>query len=529
MNTTYRVTIGDYIEEFLNGTKKGVATLKEIYKYVRNLSPETAEETIRCAIYRDRKQRFKRVAKGVYMVTGEKTASLIIEGDGRKLDEIEDESIDCIITDHPWDDSKSHKSGNQKNFADYDCFVYTQDDFNQKARVLKDGAFLAEFLPLENANNYLYLQNIKEMAKNAGFNYYAKVTWKKGEIGTTNTGRTTKEGEDIMIFYKGKKSRKLSEDRISGYRTKSILPFIIDIPIKKIRKTKKNPNIIPSHQAEKPIELYEFLIENLTLENEVCLDSFGGSLNLVKACVNKNRFGIAYEKCREFIVNGVKKFNAIKLYESEEYVQENDCSNECSEEVLNLQISLNSENNLADSETLLKDDLTVIEDTVKSEIPKEVTEFQLKFLNSIKEKRTHMLSSSDIDTINKANEDSFSLASTINELFNKIVKLGYSNYPVPVFDINLEDYTYLNQMEAEICNMFDAKFEDIYLKDYYTNYKIETRAFIEYCLSQKRIFTFESIKVGLNSLISDYIKYIQKNHTKLNYIRSEKLLKEFFA
>ena len=30
MNTTYNLTIGDRIEMFLEGTKKGVATLKEI-------------------------------------------------------------------------------------------------------------------------------------------------------------------------------------------------------------------------------------------------------------------------------------------------------------------------------------------------------------------------------------------------------------------------------------------------------------------------------------------------------------------
>lgn len=528
MDTTYKLTIGDYIEQFLQGTLGGVATLKEIYKYVRDLSPETAEETIRCAIYRDRKQRFKRVAKGVYMIVGKKTASLIIEGDGRKLDEIDDESIDCIITDHPWDDSKSHKSGNQKNFADYDCFVYTQDDFNQKARVLKDGAFLAEFLPLENANNYLYLQKIKEMAKNAGFNYYAKITWKKGVVGTTNTGRTTKEGEDIMIFYKGKKSRKLSEDRISGYRTKNILPFMVDIPIKKIRKTKKNPNVIPSHQAEKPIELYEFLLENLTLEEEVCLDSFGGSLNLVKACVNKNRFGIAYEKCREFIVNGVKKFGAVKLYESEEYIEENDCSDGYSEETLNLQVSLNSENDLTDSEIQLKDDLTVTKDTVKSEIPKEVTEFQLNFLKNIKEKRAHMLKSDDIELIDNANNSLSELSLSVNELFNKIVKLGYSNYPTPIFNIGLEQYTYLNGLDAEINKIFNRKFTDIYLKDYYTNYKIEARAFIEFCVLEGRT-DFASIQSDFVNLISRYTNYIQKNHTKLNYKRSEKLITEFFA
>ena len=113
MNTTYNLTIGDRIEMFLEGTKKGVATLKEIYNFIS----DKPEETVRCAIYRDKKNRFKKVAKGVYMLIGKETASLLISGDGRALNEIEDNSIDAIITDHPWSDAKAHKSGNQKKLC----------------------------------------------------------------------------------------------------------------------------------------------------------------------------------------------------------------------------------------------------------------------------------------------------------------------------------------------------------------------------------------------------------------------------
>lgn len=488
MNTTYNLTIGDRIEMFLEGTKKGVATLKEIYSVIT----DKPEETVRCAIYRDSKKRFKKVAKGVYMLAGKETASLLINGDGRSLKEIEDESIDAIITDHPWSDKKAHKSGNQKNFADYDTFRYTLEDFKAKARVLKDGAYLAEFLPVESATNYEYLYEIKQMAKEAGLNYYAKVTWRKAPEGVINNGRTTKGVEDVCIFYKGKKPRRLSETKSKPYFTSKMLSYTIDIPA--------NKGKAKNHQAEKPIALYDYLIDMLTDVKDVCLDQFGGACNLLQSAIRKNRFGIAYELCTDFVKKAVDRFECITLFNADDIVQEEENNEDVEAETVTIET-----------------------------IPAEATEFQLKFLNKIKEKRAHMLSSSDIETINKANEDSFSLASTINELFNKIVKLGYSNYPVPVFNINLEDYTYLNQMEAEICKIFDTKFEDNYLKDYYTNYKIETRAFVEYCLSQKRILTFESIKSDLNNLISDYIKYIQKNHTKLNYIRSEKLLKEFFA
>ena len=70
----------------------------------------------------------------------------LMEGDGRVLSMLQEESIDCIITDHPWLDKLSNKGGN-RSFANYECFLYEQKDFEEKARVLKPGCFLAEFLP----------------------------------------------------------------------------------------------------------------------------------------------------------------------------------------------------------------------------------------------------------------------------------------------------------------------------------------------------------------------------------------------
>lgn len=138
---------------------KGVErfTLKEAYeKY-----SDKPAETIRARIYDNLGVKFKRIAKGIYCtVESEDEKCIVLEGDGRDLSIIEDNSIDCIFTDHPWLDIKSNKGGTRA-FAVYDCFKYTLDDFKEKARVLKDGCFLVEVLPAENENNYEYLYQIK--------------------------------------------------------------------------------------------------------------------------------------------------------------------------------------------------------------------------------------------------------------------------------------------------------------------------------------------------------------------------------
>ena len=73
----------------------------------------------------------------------------------------------------------------------------------KKKRVLKEGAFLVEFLPEENEDNMEYLYSIKKMAKDAGFRYYSKVSWSKGTF-VSNTGRKSSNCEDVLIFSNGK-------------------------------------------------------------------------------------------------------------------------------------------------------------------------------------------------------------------------------------------------------------------------------------------------------------------------------------
>ena len=303
-------TLKNVIVEFMEGVSDGVATLKEIYNAIDESDyvsrSATVHDSARAIIYRH-EDTFKRVCKGVYMLKGTKSSSLLIEGSGRELEEIENNSIDCIITDHPWEDKKAHKSGNQKGFAEYDVFQYTINDFRAKARVLKEGAYLVEFLPVESATNYEYLYSIKRMAKECGLNYYTHCIWRNAPEGTINTGKTTKGVQQLIIFSKGK-PRKLSREGVAGYQTRNILNYEIEMLLQAKDK---------HHQAEKPIELYEYLIRNLTDEEDICLDQFGGSCNLLQATINTNRFGIVYEICSDFISKAVRRFGCTCLYKSD--------------------------------------------------------------------------------------------------------------------------------------------------------------------------------------------------------------------
>ena len=223
----------------------------------------------------------------------------IMEGNGRMLPMLLDNSIDCIITDHPWLDTISNKGGN-RSFADYECFSYELEDFKEKARILKPGCFLAEFLPAENANNYRQLYQVKEYAAQCGLEYYSKVSWKKGRF-VSNTGRKAKNTQDILIFTKGK-ARSLRIDRKKTKQTgepcymsgaAGILPAMFDIePVPREKKI---------HQSELPVELCEQLIEYFTKEGEVVLDQFAGSGAVGIAALKKGRRSILIEKSAETV------------------------------------------------------------------------------------------------------------------------------------------------------------------------------------------------------------------------------------
>lgn len=275
-------------------------TLKEAYAV--NLS--YPKESVRARIYENLGKEFKKLSKGLYVTDD----VVLIEGDGRDLSVFESESMDCIITDHPWDDKKSNNGGT-RHLAQYDCFKYTLSDFMEKARVLKEGSFLVEILPAENENNFDYLYEIKKMAEQAGFKYYAKVAWKKGTF-VSNTGRKAKNTEDIMIFSKGK-PRALRPDKqrgvINGVPTRfmsganGMLPTEFNV--------QAIPNKLKNVQTEKPVALFEQLLEYFTLPGELVLDQFAGSGVTGEACLNKKRKCILIEKCKEHVVSIINRLN----------------------------------------------------------------------------------------------------------------------------------------------------------------------------------------------------------------------------
>jgi len=321
MDNTIQMNLFEY---FLDEEKFSIQEATNLVKNVKNM--QVNNESIRARIYEGvEKGIFTKISRGVYKVTkqieGKDNTCLLINGDGRDLSSIKDKSIDGIITDHPYDLQKALTGGNRK-FAKYELFRYESKDFKEKQRVLKDGAFLVEFLPEESEVNFDYLYEIKKMAQDNGFKYFAKVAWKKGNF-TANTGRKSKNVEDVMIFSNGeprnlkldaKKNLELAQNHnldIKGKSSYEIRDMLQENNID-VCYMKGTNGMLPTAfdyqpknskdkiiEAEKPIGLIEEIIEYISKPYEILLDQYAGSGNFVIACHNKNRNSIAIEKDTE--------------------------------------------------------------------------------------------------------------------------------------------------------------------------------------------------------------------------------------
>lgn len=342
MNDTIQMNLFQY---FLDEEQFSMKEATNLVNNIKNMNVNN--ESIRARVYEGvEKGIFTKISRGVYKVTSQieenTNTCLLINGDGRDLSMIKDKSIDGIITDHPYDLQKALKGGNRK-FATFELFRYESKDFKEKQRVLKEGAFLVEFLPEESEVNFDYLYEIKKMAQDNGFKYFAKVAWKKGNF-ISNTGRKSKNVEDVMIFsngeprslkldakknlavanknnldVKGKSSYEirnmLQENNLDVYYmkgTNGMLPTAFDYQPKNTKEK--------IMEAEKPVELIEEIIEYISKPYETLLDQYAGSGNFIIACSNKNRNGIAIEKDNDMfkkMKNNIEKNLDIEFEEME--------------------------------------------------------------------------------------------------------------------------------------------------------------------------------------------------------------------
>lgn len=210
--------------------------------------------------------------------------------------ELQNESIDCIITDPPYEviggghggeDSSSQAQRPSGILSKNDGKIFTHNDLkinswiNECYRVLKNDTHIYIM------TNMLNLEEYMREIRAAGFDIHNLLIWEKNNA-TPN--RWYMKNCEYIIF-----ARKGAAKPINNCGTKTVL---------QVKNVKDK-----IHPTEKPTELLRIFIENSTNEGDTILDPFGGSMSTALAALQTNRKCISFEIDENYYKVGLERLN----------------------------------------------------------------------------------------------------------------------------------------------------------------------------------------------------------------------------
>lgn len=210
---------------------------------------------------------------------------------------LSNESIDCIITDPPYEvisgghggvDSSSQAQRPGGMLSKNDGKIFAHNDLkisswiNECYRVLKDQTHIYIM------TNMLNLEEYMREIRAAGFDIHNLLVWEKNNA-TPN--RWYMKNCEYIIF-----ARKGAAKPINNCGTKTVL---------QVKNVKDK-----IHPTEKPTELLRIFIENSTNEGDIILDPFGGSMSTALAALQTNRKCISFEIDENYYKVGMERLNS---------------------------------------------------------------------------------------------------------------------------------------------------------------------------------------------------------------------------
>ena len=246
------------------------------------------------------------------------------------MSEIDDKSIDMILCDLPY--------GTTKN--DWDSIIPFDKLWIHYERIIKDNGVIILFaqapfdkvLACSNLDMFRY-EWIWEKAQATGFLNAEKMPMKAHE----NILVFCKEEilhEAILVFYKSlptynpvkTKGHKKESKKESKENCKMSTTYGKQLHTKDYCSTERYPRSVikfPTdkqkiniHPTQKPVKLFEYLIETYTNENETVLDNCMGSGTTAIACINTNRKFIGYELNNDYCDLAINRIENHKLEKS---------------------------------------------------------------------------------------------------------------------------------------------------------------------------------------------------------------------
>lgn len=291
------ISIRDGIERFASNRARA---LSAIYSFVQRFRPSAAEETIRARVYEAVEEgRLRRVARGVYVARSGPATLLLIEGDAREvLQSLEDEAVDAIITDPPYDlgTRKHTATGTTRPHMGrgrtYDQWDLDRSTLQQMFRVLrhqktwntisptargypKGGGALILFAPPITRNTWLHIRNLIDLAQEVGFVFQGTITWDHEVVGMGyDCGRNRKN--ELLFFTAGPRKG-----------------LLWDLGLPNVLRYRRIRRRHGEHEAEKPTALIKRLVEAVTVPGDTIADFFVGRGRWIREALSSGRSVLA--------------------------------------------------------------------------------------------------------------------------------------------------------------------------------------------------------------------------------------------
>ena len=199
---------------------------------------------------------------------------------------IENEEVDLVVTDPPYNVNYEGSDGQtiKNDFMDKEAYKSFLDKVftNLKASLKEGGAFYIWFATLE-------LRNIINSLFDVGLDFRSMLIWKKP---TPNLSYADYKWIYEPCMYGWKDG---SHNFYGGLTCTNFLEF---------DKPRKND----LHPTMKPLDLFGYLIQNSSKENQRVLDLFGGSGTTIICCQDLNRIGLAMEYDEKYADVIVKRY-----------------------------------------------------------------------------------------------------------------------------------------------------------------------------------------------------------------------------
>lgn len=199
------------------------------------------------------------------------------------MKQMDDESVDLIITDPPYKTTSRGGTGNSGGMCKKKEFssgkVFKHNDIKPQEYIPEFYRVLKEETHCYIMTNHVNLYEILTVAQDCGFHFIKSLVWNKGN---KIMGQAYMSQFEYILFFRKGKFKKINKCGTAD---------ILDIPNKK-QKGEDGKNL---HDTEKPVELMRVLIENSSNENDIVFEPFMGIGATVVASLELNRRCIGVE------------------------------------------------------------------------------------------------------------------------------------------------------------------------------------------------------------------------------------------